>query len=199
MESPCWGRLRYFDTRYEREAVKILPGEYHVSSAPVVLLTVLGSCVTVCLHDPVVGVGGMNHFMLPRDGPAGAARDAAGRYGTHAMELLINGLLKAGAVRSRFQAKVFGGGAVLAGLSGTAIGRHNIDFVRAYLTAEGIGIVAEDLGGASARKVVYFPDSGRALVRTLRAVDARDEVAHEAVYQSRLRQSPPAGEVELFG
>jgi chemotaxis protein CheD len=196
--APCWGSLRFYDSKHQRDSIKILPGEYHVTSDDIILMTVLGSCVAVCLRDPLLKIGGMNHFMLPKDGPTSVATDAAGRYGTHAMELLINGMLKAGASRNRLQAKLFGGGAVLGGMNGMGVGRNNIDFARAFLAAERIEVLAADLGGNSGRKIMFFPCTGRVLVKTLRPADSRESVEHEALYQSRLRQTPLRGEVELF-
>ena len=104
---------RYHDKAFGCEAVKILPGEYFATDGDMALVTVLGSCVAACLRDPVAGVGGMNHFMLPRDDTSGALSRSA-RYGAYAMEVLINQLMRMGARRERLEAKVFGGGNVLA-------------------------------------------------------------------------------------
>ena len=105
---------RYFDKNFDAEAAKILPGEYFVTSQGMLLVTVLGSCVAACIRDCDSGIGGMNHFMLPDDGGRGESVGTSARYGTYAMEVLINHLLKLGARRHRLEAKVFGGGAVLA-------------------------------------------------------------------------------------
>jgi len=140
----------------------VAQGERAVSADPeMVFSTVLGSCVAVCLHDPVAAVGGMNHFLLPGD-PVGA-RDqlkTAASYGAYLMEVLINDLMRLGARRERLQAKIFGGANVVRGLSN--IGAANAEFARRFLAHEGITIVAEDLGGARARRVQFRPVSGRA-------------------------------------
>jgi chemotaxis protein CheD len=140
--------------------IHIIEGEYKVvSDCDAVLSTVLGSCVAVCLRDATAGVGGMNHFLLPGD--AGEARMGEGeRYGVHLMEVLVNGLLKMGARRERLEGKVFGGARMLDGLSD--IGARNGAFARRSLANEGVRILAEDLGGRRARRIEYFPVSGRA-------------------------------------
>lgn len=139
--------------------IYVLQGEFRISrDADAVLSTVLGSCVAVCLWDAEARLGGMNHFLLPF-GPKAAA-SAPERYGVHAMELLINGLLKEGAARARLQAKLFGGARVSTALSD--IGQTNARFARSFLAAEGIPCRAESLGGTSARRVLFRPVTGQA-------------------------------------
>ncbi|MEO8024322.1 chemoreceptor glutamine deamidase CheD [Polaromonas sp.] len=158
----------YFDREFGVEAVKLLPGEYYVTGKDMVLTTVLGSCVSACLRDTTAGIGGMNHFMLPDDSDA-ASRDSAAamRYGAYAMEMLLNELIKAGARRERLEAKVFGGGAVLANMTMLNIGERNADFVLRYLQLEQVRIAAQDLRGDLPRRINYFPASGRVTVRKL--------------------------------
>jgi chemotaxis protein CheD len=158
----------YFDREFGVEAVKLLPGEYYVTAKDMVLTTVLGSCVSACLRDTTAGIGGMNHFMLPNDADS-ASRDpaAAMRYGAYAMEVLLNELIKAGARRERLEAKVFGGGAVLANMTMLNIGERNADFVLRYLQLEQVRIAAQDLRGDLPRRINYFPGSGRVTVRKL--------------------------------
>lgn len=182
----------YYDPALDADVIKLLPAEWRVSSDPLALATVLGSCVAACLYDASAKVGGMNHFMLPDAAPG----DGSARYGAHAMELLINGLLKHGAVRSRLQAKVFGGGNVLPGMTLDPIGTRNGNFVLNYLSAERIPIVAQDLFGVQPRKVCFFVRTGRTLVKRL---PAAGEIARvERAYRSQLAQKPVAGSVELF-
>ena len=184
----------YFDPALGTQAIRLLPADYMATDAPVALVTLLGSCVAACLYDPALQLGGMNHFMLP----GGDINDAtSARYGVNAMELLINDLLKRGARRQRLQAKVFGGGNVLSGFHSDPIGTRNANFVQAYLAAEGIPVVASDLGDNQARKVCFFVQSGRSLVKRLPAT--RDDVvdAERALY-GRLARAPAAGTVELF-
>lgn len=158
----------YFDREFGVEAVKLLPGEYYVTAKDMVLTTVLGSCVSACLRDTTAGIGGMNHFMLPDDSdPASRDPAAAMRYGAYAMEMLLNELIKAGARRERLEAKVFGGGAVLANMTMLNIGERNADFVLRYLQLEQVRIAAQDLRGDLPRRINYFPASGRVTVRKL--------------------------------
>ena len=182
----------YYDPALDADVIKLLPAEWRVTSDEVALATVLGSCVAACIDDASAKVGGMNHFMLPDAAPG----DGSARYGAHAMELLINGLLKHGAVRQRLQAKVFGGGNVLPGMTLDPIGTRNGNFVLDYLSAERIPILAQDLFGNQPRKVCFFARSGRTLVKRL---PAAGEIARvERAYRSQLAQKPVAGSVELF-
>lgn len=144
--------------------VHVGQGEHVISSDPnVVLSTILGSCVAVCMRDPVAGIGGMNHFLLP-DG-AGAGTDAGRRYGAYAMEILINDLLKAGARRDRLEAKLFGGGRMFDSLRD--VGVANADFAERFLRDEGIPVVGGSLRGDGGRRVHYWPNSGRAMQRAV--------------------------------
>lgn len=188
---------RYYDRNFQAEAAKILPGEYCVSDRGMLLVTVLGSCVAACIRDVDSGIGGMNHFMLPDEG----GRDTVGtsaRYGTYAMEVLINHLLKMGARRNRMEAKVFGGGAVLASLSSSNVGVKNAEFVLDYLKTEKIPVVAKDLLDSYPRKVYYFPDSGRVLVKKLHRVHNDTLFSRERAYKDRLSVDKVEGDVELF-
>ena len=184
---------RDFDSVLQTAAIKQLPADYLVTSDPVALVTLLGSCVAACLYDPLERIGGMNHFMLPEGRPG----DVSARYGAHAMELLINDLLKGGARRSRLQAKVFGGGNVLRGFH-DPIGTRNANFVLDYLDAERIPVVAQDLGDIFPRKVCFFVQTGRTLVRRLPATREREVADVERAYRSRLSREPQSGGVELF-
>ncbi len=191
---------RFWDPAQGCMTVKVLPGEFYVSDQEEMLSTVLGSCVSACIHDVRRGIGGMNHFMLPE--PVGE-RDSwsstvgrAARYGSDAMEQLINAILKAGGQRADLRVKVFGGGRVLARMSD--VGQRNIEFVRRYIAAENLELVASDLGDVFPRQVQFFPHSGRARVRLLRRSDDVALVAGESGYLKRLANDPIKGEVELF-
>lgn len=146
---------------YVRDAttfVHVLQGDYAVSDqADTILTTILGSCVSTCISDTVAGIGGMNHFLLP--GNATEDRQSI-RYGLHAMELLINGLLKMGANRNRLTAKLFGGASMSDGFG--RIGEANGIFALDFLANEGIPCVGKSLGGTSARRVRYTPTTGYA-------------------------------------
>ena len=191
---------RYWDPAQACMTVKVLPGEFYVSTQNELVTTVLGSCVSACIHDVRRGIGGMNHFMLPE--PRGE-RDSwtstvgrAARYGSDAMEQLINAILIAGGQRADLQVKIFGGGRVLAQL--TDIGQRNIDFVQHYIATEKLNLCASDLGDVYPRQVQFFPNSGRARVRLLRRHDDVQLVADEPGYLKRLANDPIKGEVELF-
>jgi chemotaxis protein CheD len=192
----------YYDEALQTHAFRLLPAEYRVTDQPIALVTLLGSCVAACLYDPAAAVGGMNHFMLPDAQPANMARregaDGSARYGVHAMELLINDLLKRGARRARLQAKVFGGGNVLRGFTTDPIGTRNAKFVLDYLGAENIPVLAQDLGDVHPRKVCFFAQTGRALVRHLPITRDEEIVRAERALYGRLAATPVAGSVELF-
>ncbi|WP_409561305.1 chemotaxis protein CheD [Hyphomicrobium sp. B1] len=138
--------------------IHIIQGEFFVTDdRNVMVTTILGSCVAACIRDPLAGVGGINHFLLP--GELGSTQQAE-RMGVHLMELLVNGLLKAGARRERLEAKVFGGARTVR--SRSDIGKNNADFAMRFLKAEGITYVGGSTGGAQGRRIQYWPVSGRA-------------------------------------
>lgn len=191
-----FARNRYYDRIFKYDAVKVLPGEYYIASNDMVLVTVLGSCVTACIRDRETGIGGMNHFMLAEGGDDLVS--ASARYGVYAMEILINHLLKLGARRSSLEAKVFGGGRVLSSLSGAMIGERNAEFVIKYLQTEQIPVVARDLLDVFPRKVYFFPQSGRVLVKRLTSLHNDTLARREREYAERLNGAPIAGAIELF-
>jgi chemotaxis protein CheD len=146
----------------------VTQGSFAIGDSPnELLMTILGSCVATCLHDPVAGIGGLNHFLLPE----GRGDDAKSqKYGLNLMELLINALLKKGARRDRLEAKLFGGAEITLGL--TNAGAANAAFARKFLNEEGIRCVSESLGGNQARKLRFWPTSGRAQQLLLSRDDA---------------------------
>jgi chemotaxis protein CheD len=190
----------YYDKNFEIDAVKILPGEYYVTARDMALVTVLGSCVAACIYDKTQGIGGMNHFMLPdkKKLNSGDILSQSARYGTYAMEIMINELLKMGAKRSNLEAKVFGGGNVLRGFTVNKIGHVNASFVIEYLRKDNIKVVAQDLLDIYPRKVYYFPRSCRVLVKQLRTVHNDTIIEREQAYSARLVVADVQGEVELF-
>lgn len=185
----------YLEHAFKRAAAKVLPGEYFVSSEPVVVLTTLGSCVAACLYDRRTGIGGLNHFMLP-DGDSNGS--ASGRFGVFAMELLINELLKRGVRRESLEAKIFGGGQVMKSLAGTQIGEKNVAFVESFLARERIPILARDVLDVYPRKVCLFPDSGKVLCKRLAPASASELQQLETRYRTQLMSVPQTGAVELF-
>jgi chemotaxis protein CheD len=192
---------RYFDPHFKVETAKILPGEYYATNKDMALVTVLGSCVSACLRDREAGIGGMNHFMLPDEGKLVGSRgniSAGGRYGVHAMELLINQILKLGGRRDRLEAKVFGGGNVLQGFMLSNVGQQNAEFIVEYLNMERIPIVARDLLDVWPRKIYFFPRTGKVMVKRLRKVNNDTIVLRERDYGARLFHGPIEGAAELF-
>ncbi len=188
---------RYWDPHLSLVAVKILPGEYYVTCQSELIVTVLGSCVAACVRDRETGIGGMNHFMLPEsNGDVGGWSEAgtrATRYGSDAMEHLINEVLKAGGRRERFEVKIFGGARVF-----SDVGRQNIEFVRRYIKTEALQLTAEDLGGEFPRHVRYLPKTGKVHQRKLRNLHNTTIADRERGYLNKLRQEPLRGEIELF-
>lgn len=190
----------YFDRNFDSEAVKLLPGEYFVTNKDMMLVTVLGSCVAACIRDHRSGIGGMNHFMLPdARGDSNNPLNASARYGTYAMEILINQLLKLGAQRSNLEAKVFGGGNVIEGMTVTNIGQRNADFVLNFLKMERIKVVAQDLVDIFPRKVYFFPKSSRVMVKKLKNIRNTEISVRESAYKQALdKVNVGGGEIELF-
>lgn len=142
--------------------IAIIQGEHVVVAEPgVIISTLLGSCVAVCLQDPVARIGGMNHFLLaePEQGQGTLSVADQQRYGVHAMELLINAMMQGGAVRSRLRGHLYGGANIIAGLGG--IGSRNASFAKTFMETEGIAIGRCGLGGTRARKVEFMPYEGR--------------------------------------
>lgn len=192
------GNKRYYDQMAEVTVIKVFSGEWQTSDKPnEMMVTILGSCVSACIRDPVIGVGGMNHFLLPST----SLEDGLNaRYGSFAMEELINAILKLGGRKDRLEVKVFGGGNVIK--SSALIGDKNVMFVRKYLADEGIKIASEDLGGTQPRRLHYYPHSGKVMMRRLNRKEDFENVAKEEVgYQKNLVKTGDkgiGGDVELF-
>lgn len=183
----------FYDAHFKTEAVKILPGEYYVDEEDVLIMTTLGSCIAACLWDRQAHVGGMNHFMLPE----GSGDN--GRYGSYAMELLINELLKKGASRMTLEAKVFGGGAVISGMNSINVGERNTKFVMNYLATERIPIVSKDVMEIYPRKVCFLPHSGKAMVKRLSPAHPEALVAQDRnAAQRAVPASTGGGSIDLF-
>jgi len=189
----------YHDRVFDVDAAKILPGEYYYTAKDMLISTVLGSCVSACIRDRITGLGGMNHFMLP-DGAEATNNpvSASMRYGSFAMEILINDLLKAGARREHLEAKVFGGGAVLRGFTAMNVGERNAAFVMQFLKTERIPVLAQDLNDIYPRKVYFFPRTGKVLVKKLMQTQNDTLAKRELDYAKRLKVEPVGGAIDLF-
>lgn len=189
----------YFHPHFEAHTVKVMLGQHAISNRPdEMLVTTLGSCVAACIRDPVTTLGGMNHFLLPEvPDSQDNSLSAAARYGSVAMELLINDILAHGGRRNRLEVKVFGGAKVID--SSLDVGAKNAEFVLDYIRREGLDLVGQDLGGTSARRVIFFPVTGRAMRKLLRPEALTETVNQEMSFMSRLRRERIEGDVELFG
>lgn len=182
----------WFDPHFNAEAVKVLPGEYFVDAEDIPIMTTLGSCIAACLWDRQARIGGLNHFLLP-DGD-----DGSGRYGSYAMELLINEMMKRGASRSSLEAKVFGGGQVIEGMSQLNVGERNTRFVLDYLRCERIPVVGKDVLDIYPRKVCFLPASGKAMVKRLAPTRRDTLLAQERRAAQQAAPAAAGGSVDLF-
>lgn len=177
IDQPILSTTRYFDREFDTYAVRILPGEYFATADTTAIATLLGSCVSVCLYDRKRGVGGMNHFMLPlvlldadKTGcsppyTSTCANPCSTRYGECAFKYLLERLENLGTNSTRLEAKLFGAGRVLAGVSD--VGEKNAAFAFDYLNERNIPVVASDMGDCHPRKLIFFPATGRAFVKRL--------------------------------
>jgi chemotaxis protein CheD len=188
---------RYWDKYQSCYAAKILPGEYYVTRHNECITTVLGSCVSACIRDVRLGIGGMNHFMLPMNkaDDKSLISDAA-RYGNYAMEHLINDIIRNGGQRKNLEFKLFGGGRVMNMMMD--VGKKNIDFVLDYVKTEGFAVSAQDLGDIYPRKIIYFPKSGKVKMKKLQSMHNDTIIIRENQYMDKLRTEPVQGDVELF-
>ena len=192
------GSRRYYDNNLELMVINVHAGDFYVSTnKDEMAATVLGSCISACIRDPITGVGGMNHFMLP---DAGSSSSESARFGAYAMEQLINEILKRGGRKERLEVKIFGGANVIK--SSAMIGDKNCEFVKEYLKNEGLLIETQDLGGNLPRKVRYFLDTGKVKMRRIqRAEDFTEVQKEEKTYIKQVDKQlhkPDAGDVELF-
>ena len=187
----------FYDAHFRNDAVKVLPGEFFVHDEDILITTTLGSCIAACIWDRQTRIGGMNHFMLPESGGGGSGAEA-GRYGSYAMELLINELIKRGATRSTMEAKVFGGGAVISGMHSLNVGERNTTFVLDYLRTERITVVSKDVMDVYPRKVCFLPASGKAMVKRLASTNTEQLAAQERAAASKAPAASAGGSVDLF-
>lgn len=183
---------------FERIARNINPGGWAIETSQPIA-TLLGSCVAVCLFDPKLRIGGMNHFLLPSSSRSSSDVDVI-LNGDYSMEVLVNALLNKGAQKSRLVAKAFGGGTIISSIK-MAIGERNSSFAKEWLEREGIPLLASDFNGPWSRKVVFVPQTGDAFCRRIASTqaNAEDVVKAEQAYESSLatKKEPPK-KIELF-
>ncbi len=182
----------FYDAHFKNDAVKVLPGEYFVHDEDILVLTTLGSCIAACLWDRHARIGGMNHFMLPE------GSGSSGRYGSFAMEVLINEMLKRGAQRGNLEAKVFGGGQVISGMNSLNVGERNTQFVLDYLKTERIPVVSKDVLDIYPRKVCLLPASGKAMVKRLAPTHPEALVAQDRLAAQKAAPAVAGGSIDLF-
>ncbi len=190
-----------YHPQLKRPMVIIQPGEYYVTKEDEVIATVLGSCISVCIKDEKNNIGGMNHFMLPGDFRLeDVFNSQSARYGMYAMEMIMGDIIKLGGDRSNLTAKVFGGGHVLQSvtLNKNSVPSSNIQFIKAFLSMEGITILKSDVGGYHGRKVLFVPRLNKVFVKRL--VPEADSVLadREKTYQSHLRRESKEEDLVLF-
>ena len=186
-------------SRFEQDIITIHPGEFHVSGDDIIIATVLGSCVSVSLWDARLRQGGINHFMLPGDlEDEDLVRSPNAKYGMFAIELLYNELLKAGSRKVDLVAKVFGGASVLRLASGpTKIPKGNVDFALAFLKKENLPVVANDTGGILPRKIFFFAQTGKVLLKRIAGTLATSVEREEEAYLDEIKRRDD-GRVILF-
>jgi chemotaxis protein CheD len=188
---------RYLDFTTKKVTAKIKPGEYYLTKEDEIITTVLGSCVAACIRDPIAGVGGMNHFMLPSSNTdANNLASAALRYGNYAMEHLINDIVKYGGRRDQLEFKIFGG-ANVGGIS-RDVGTKNVQFIKSYLRNERFPIASEHLGGDHPLRIVYYAKSGKLMLKKLDSMHAAPVVQEEKALINQFDKTPEKGQVELF-
>ena len=186
---------RSWQQKWHCYGIKVMQGDFCVTNQEVVLTTVLGSCIAVCIYDPSMGYGGMNHFMLPKL-TGDFDLDKPLRYGLFAMEQLINQLWKSGCKKHNLKLKVIGGGRMMDGFSD--IGKLNIEFIEQYVKDEKLDLIASDLGGDYARKLAFFPATGRLLVNRIPSIDTQTEIITAAVNAKEQSKFVKQNTVELF-
>lgn len=191
---------KLMDKRFNQMVAIIMPGQHYVSRSPVIVYTVLVSCVSVCVRDTDIRVGGMNHFMLPAPKIDHSDQDSwgeSGRYGSFAMELLINDILKRGGRRENLEVKVFGGGKIYNGEND--VGASNAAWILKYLENDGLSPVKKDLGGIFPRKISYFSDSGKVLMKRIVRLKNDTILKREEAYSANLKkQNLSEGDVTLY-
>lgn len=186
---------RYWDKGRDSVVAKILPGEVYVTKRNELISTVLGSCISACIYDYKMGIGGMNHFMLPSN-KNDSIDSLSCRYGNWAMEFLINEIIKNGGNRDNFRIKIFGGGKIIKGMGD--VGQGNIMFVSHYLKNEGLKVESHDVGGPWPRKVLFNPSTGKAQVKKLRSMHNDTIQQREYKYLHEIEEHDTHTDIELF-
>ncbi len=183
---------RYYDKTYGVHVTKVYSGDCCVTDKrDEMMVTILGSCVSACIRDKEKGIGGMNHFLLP---DSKDENNVSTRFGAHAMEELINGILKRGGNKNNLEIKLFGGANVIE--SSAKVGDRNCEFVKNYLLKEGLLCTTQDLGGEQPRRIHYYPATGRVMMRRIeKATELSQLKDQEEKYKSTLDKKSKGGEI----
>ncbi len=196
--------LKRYSQKFQKEMMIIYPGEYHVSHSQIIA-TVLGSCISVCIKDKKTGIAGMNHFMLPGDVRSeDLFFSESSKYGMFAMEQLINDMIKEGGSKKHFESKIFGGGHVINfRRTDGNVPESNISFVKAFLEMEQIPVITEDVGGYAGRKILYFCDTSKVLMKRLKTTVDSKIIEAEKSYKTKLfsekaKLEKEGGDLTLF-
>lgn len=193
---PIFAHIKRYEDRVNMcITAKLHPGDYYITREKEMITTVLGSCVSACIYDPSLGIGGMNHFMLPVGNSGNGDEDSA-RYGLFAMESLLNELYKAGCRKANLRFKLFGGGQILKDMSD--IGGRNVSFAKTFLSKEGFKLESSDVGLIYPRKVNFFPHNGSAMVKRLEHMHNTTIWDREQNYALKINRRKIGGEIELF-
>ncbi len=189
-------KTSFFDPKFQANCVNVLPGEFYSTHDDLMIMTILGSCVAACIRDKKLGIGGLNHFLLAE--PHQDLASPSTRYGSYAMECLINDILRQGGSRENLEVKVFGGSDLMN--STIQIGQKNCEFIKNYLQKEHIHIAAEDLGGSYPRRIHFWPQSGRVVRLILQSSERSQVIEQEKKYTNVIKTKEKShGDIELFG
>lgn len=182
--------------------VTVLPGDFYVTDKKnEVITTVLGSCISACVRDTVTGIGGLNHFLLPRDkSEKGTSLDGAMRYGDYAMNTLIGKLIRMGVARERMEVKIFGGANLFKVSSQKTVGDSNQAFILDFLKNEGLDLAVSNIGGNHGRRIYYHPATGKVKMQFLNNAHVDDIIKQETKLSKTVDTTyDKGGDIELFG
>ena len=175
---------RFHDSAIGIDVIHVMPGTLYVTCKGECITTILGSCISVCLHDPIVKVSGLNHFMLPGKQDDCTTNFDSNSYGVHAMTELIVKMETMGAQIYRCEAKIFGGGCMFP--NDQDIGVRNIEFASNYLDKMNISLSNMDVGLNYSRRIRFHTDTGKVMVKRLRSLHNKQISNQEALYESDL-------------
>ena len=197
---PPFEAKRFYDPRFKATSVMVLPGRQYVSTtSDEMIVALLGSSIAACIRDPLTGIGGLNHFLIPESRLSLVEEtETPSRDGRQAMDKLVNAIIEQGGERSRLEVKIFGGAGDQGDPSSSVRGQKTAAFIQAYLTEQGFGIAAKSLGGSQPRRIHYFPRSGVVKMLLLRRGPDRDLFKKERAHQRTIRTDDDARDDDPF-